>query len=758
MISFLAQPNTIEPSYSNLVFQFLSTGATDSSKYKYRYVVDVYIQEGSDEQDGQIAQLKITPSSEGWGQVDISPILRNYTHSKPVNVGCSGNTTPLHTSAWGYLNNNMIVYSIKVGEEYATSPNGTIFTYDGNGNVGEPNIRSNVNYAYNGVKEWYNGKQYDFSPYYLTGDTAFNSGECRFMTNSPRTRYIRVGDYQTLSALNYFDTTSDLNTRQIYSALFTFYDNSDSVISTGRTYNVESLCGVRPDCSYYDGYWETPSNWAEQQVVYLGVGTPNIIEHGINFPDNTEYYKVQLEGTLETPEPPTPEPDDFDGCSCHEYEYYNPSLIASVDIDYLDCLGVPQLITIESEATGRWCGCQNTNIPQLEGIQDLGECDACVCKTYKIQNADPDFTLTYTGLTCSGTTFSGSVAPDDFVDVCACEDSIDAGEMSVSLLGDCPLPFSADCRVFSVDTNVGYVLEITYTGCCGNLETFSVPPGVGVLITANYPFPTSPLWNALDILVTSQTCPPPPVPPSPTTFGTGDSIICRNVCDNSLMYFSYTGETIEVGQYVNYENTAYEILAVGGGGFIPLQYPYVFDDEGSALDSFPCPITTTGSCLSTTFISEPFFFYLDGKCSPGDRVVYFMNKFGTWDSMNFRAKEDTGYSVEKQEYKSAPELYSEGWENNSYYGWNKRRNVWSQLVGKSGILFTDFMPQAETIWLTEELFQSPSVYLVGDDGVLEPITITNTEVVVPNYQVGSSKYQIQMEYKSGYDTIRQNHE
>jgi len=79
MISYLAQPNTIEPSYSNLVFQFLSTGATDSSKYKYRYVVDVYIQEGSDEQDGQVAQLKITPSSEGWTSRYIPHLKKLHT-------------------------------------------------------------------------------------------------------------------------------------------------------------------------------------------------------------------------------------------------------------------------------------------------------------------------------------------------------------------------------------------------------------------------------------------------------------------------------------------------------------------------------------------------------------------------------------------------------------------------------------------------------------------------------------------------------
>lgn len=756
MISFLAQPNTIEPSYSNLVFQFLSTGATDSSKYKYRYVVDVYIQEGSDEQDGQIAQLKITPSSEGWGQVDLSPILRNYTHSKPVNAGCSGNTTPLHSSAWGYLNNNMVVYSIKVGEEYATTPNGTIFTYDGEGNVGEPNVLSNVCYAYNGVKEWFNGKNYDFSPYYLTGNTSFNSGVCRFMTNSPRSRYIRIGDYQTLAALNYTDTTTDLDARQIYSALFTFYDNNDNVISTGRTYNVESLCGTRPNCSYYDGYWETPSNWAEQQVVYLGVGTPNIIEHGINFPDDTKYYKVQLEGTLSQPAPPTPEPDDFQGCSCHEYEYFNPDLEGQVIIDYLDCLGNEDSITINPESFGSWCACQNTNSPAYSGITDKGECDACICITYRVYNPDPDYENLFSYVDCDGDSQMGSVPPDDYVDVCACEGSV-SGLTAVNM-GSCPLPFSADCRNWGVDTNVGYVLNITYTGCCGTLQTYAVPPGVGVQIVANNPFPTSILWNATDLGAATFDCPPQPVPPTPTTFGTGDSIICRNTCDNSLMYFSYTGETIQVGQYVNYENTAYEILAVGGGGFIPLVYPYVFDDEMEALDSFPCPLTTTGSCLSTTFISEPFYYYLDGKCSAGDRVIYFMNKFGTWEGYNFRAKEDTGYSVEKQEYKSAPELYSQGWDTNSYYGWNQRRNVWSQLVGKSGILFTDYMPQSEMIWLSEELFQSPSVYMVGDDGVLEPITITNTEVIVPNYQIGSSKYQIQMEYKSGYDTIRQNHE
>jgi hypothetical protein len=135
-----------------------------------------------------------------------------------------------------------------------------------------------------------------------------------------------------------------------------------------------------------------------------------------------------------------------------------------------------------------------------------------------------------------------------------------------------------------------------------------------------------------------------------------------------------------------------------------------------------------------------------------------MGKYGTWEYYNFRAKEDVGYGVNKQEYQSAPKLYNQGWDSNSYYGWASKRNVWANNVVKSGVLYTAPMPQAESIWLSEELFSSPSVYLIGDNGVLEPILITNSEVVIPNYQINSNLYQVSIEYKSQYDTTRQSQE
>ena len=757
MITFLSQPNTIEPVYGNLVFQFISTAATDPSYYKYRYVVDVFTDEG------QIAQLKITPSSEGWGQLDLSPILLNYTASQPANQGCSGDTS-LHLAAWGYLKDNMIVYSIMVGEEYSLIPNGVVSFYDGNGQVGQPSIRSNVGYSYNGVKEWFNGKQYNFNPFYLTGSTGtFPQYTSRFMTNSPRTRWIRPTDYATLGALNYYDIAVDLPARQVYSAIFKFYDEDNVLISTGRTFNVYANCGTRPSCNYYDHYWTNPTNFAEEQVIYVGAGVPNITEHGINFPNGVKYYSVELEGTLDQPEPPEPEIDVFDGCSCFNYSITNLGEEAQLSITYLDCLGVQQSELIDPLSSFNYCACQNStrflnDSPRI--FTNNGECDACVCLTYRVFNPDPDFPIVFSYTSCSGSTETGSIPPDDFVDVCACEDTISGATFSV--LGDCPIPFSGDCVEYGVSSNVEYVLNITYTGCCGTILTFAIPPLVGVQLCANDPFPTSVLWDAVDLgeCPGATPCPTPTPTPTPIPLPTGAPLIGRNLCDDTLMYFSYTGDTIVVGQYFNYQDVPYEIIGIGGGGFVPLDNPYIFDSEAEVLSAFPCPIFSGGTCLPTIVISEPFYFYLDGECSPGEgnQLIYFLNKMGTWDSYNFRAKQDTGYSIEKQVYQSAPTLYSEGWDSTSYYGWNSRRNVWNQVVAQSGVIYTSYMPESEMLWLSEELFQSPSVYLIQEDGTPMPIILSQTEIVKPNYQIGSSKYQINIEYKSAYDTIRQNHE
>ena len=773
MITFLSQPDIIQPVYSNLVFQFQSTAATDPTIYKYRYVVNVFTQ------DGQITQLNITPSTQGWGQVDLSQILLNYTSSKPVNMGCSGDT-PIHQAKWGYLENNMIVYDIMVGEEYATTANGVVSQYNGYGGAGAPAVRSKVCYATNGVKEWFNGKSYDFEPYYLTGQTGtFPQYTSRFLTGSPRTRYIRDTDNALLASLNWYNATGYiangvwgntsytdgyLPSKRVHSALFTFYDEQDNVLSTGRTYNIKTNCGTQENCATLDFQEPLTSNWAEKQIIYVGTGIPNIEENGISVPATTKYYKVELEShdPSNQPLPPDPILTAFTDCSCYEYNYENAGLVAVV-VEYYDCDGVYQTFNIDPSSVGDWCACQNSNLingnafdPNLVQVQP---CDNCSCTTYDLVNSDLSFSHTYSYQTCSGNTITGSVLPDDTLRVCACYGSVVAPDLTINEIGACPLPFTPNCQEIAVSTFVLYPLDITYTGCCGNELTITIQPFTSVVLCANYPFPTSVLWDwSVLTTCTQPPCPTPTPTPTPVPLPSGQSFIGRNVCTGDIMYFSYSGNSIAIGQYVNYINEIYEITGVGGGGFIQLVSPWVFDTEASALDMFPCYSATTGSCLSNVVVSEPFYYYFNENCSPGNRVLFWLGKFGTWESYNFTEREDVGYSVEKQVIQKSPELYSAGWDTPSYQGWNSKRDVWSQRVAQSGILYTDFLPQAESIWLSQEIIQSPSVYLVQDNGVLLPITITNTEVAQPNYQINNSKYQFQIEYKAAYDTIRQNHE
>lgn len=759
MITFLSQPEVVQPSYGNLVFQFQSTGATDPNKYKFRYVVEVYTN------IGDVAELQITPSTQGWGQLDLSPILQNYTASQPLNIGCSGET-PLHQSAWGYLDENMIVYSIKVGEEYATTPNGIVVQYDGNGNFGSPQKLSLVRYTYNGVKEWFNGQSFNFEPYFLTGSTGtFPQLTSRFLTNSPRTRYTRSTDYVSLAGLNLLGETRGepelINnvSRQIYSAKFLFFDIDNNLIQTSRSYNTQAICGTRPNCNLFDDFFDLPTNYAEQQVVYLGCGVPQLEEyHNISVPSNTKYYSIELEGTQSRPTPPEPEIDEFDGCSCHSYSYSNPFVEEAVIFTYLDCTGSTETITIAPLSSSSWCACANSNVPNIdtEVAVDLGLCAPCVCTTYDIFNSS-EFPSIFTYLDCEGGEETGSVDALATIRICACEGSVVAGGLEVDEVGACPLVFSGDCRRFGVSITGSTPLSITYTGCCGNLETVVIPPSTSLFVIANNPFPTIAGVTAVNLNAFSQTC-PTPLPPSVLTFSAGTTIIGRDVCTDEQQYFLYDGDPISIGNFVQFENTIYEVIDTGGGGFIPLVNPLVFTTEAQALSAFPCPIYATGVCQTTIVISEPFYLYLDEECSHGDRLLYFMNTFGAWDNYNFRQREDTGYGVEKQTYQNAPLLYSQGWDTSSYYGWASRRYVWQSQVKKSGVLYTDFLPQAEALWLSKELVQSPSVYMIGDDGELEPITITNSEMIVPNFQINATQYQIQVEYQSGYDTTRQTQE
>jgi len=589
-ITISTNPDTIQPVYNQLVYQFSSTAQT--AYYKFRYVVDVYVD------DVKEARLKITPQFSGYARTDVSNIVENYLTSRPINKGCTGTTeTPIVKAEWGALEDDIHKVYIRVGEEYSTTPEGDVLLF-------EPIELSNVSYFYNGVKNWYEGKQFNMSDYYLSNyslPTEFPANDHKYLTFAPRSQYIGDSEWYTLTGLNVRDvtlltgTTYDTYSQPVYSALFEFFDSSDSLISSGRTYNIEDNCGQYIDCTNVTGSTTNGDNhWFE----YVGAGTKNLEQHGITLPTNWDYYRVSLEGVSGL---------------CTTY---------SLTCDPL------------SESQCQW---------------------------------------SYT--TCDGSGTTQTVNAGFSALVCASDRPVQTqGTGSLQVNADCTEPYTqTDCTTYEVegDNDPGVFVDFTYEACSGGTVVYSLEGS----------------------LVSPQFC-------------------------------ARTG-TVELG--VNQTLVTYSGCSTIG-------------------------------CHPTYRISEYFYFYKDPTCGPGSRRVMWLNSFGTYDYFTFKFRDNVGYDMNREVFQEASDYSRTNWETDKYYGWNNRNRVWNQNISKTGLLYSGRIPKSYLAWMTDELLKSPSVYFIDDDGDMQPIVLTNTEVVEPNFQRNDGEYELILEYSGGYNEVRQNKE
>ena len=237
-------------------------------------------------------------------------------------------------------------------------------------------------------------------------------------------------------------------------------------------------------------------------------------------------------------------------------------------------------------------------------------------------------------------------------------------------------------------------------------------------------------------------------------------VIALNRCAEESEYVHFvlnsTAGSPSIGEFFCYNGEVYEVITFGGGGFITTTINTLYSTYGAAYAV--CPCTTGGdggNCQPSVQISEWFYYYYDGECSPNSQRIMFQNKLGTFDYYTMRAISDVGYNVDRQTYTETPELYVNGWNSNSYEGWLYNTKVWNNNQSKTGILRTGYIPKSDAIWLAEELLRSPRVYMVDSNGDLEPIILTNNEVVEPNPD-RPGVMEIVVEYQGGYKEIRQN--
>ena len=318
-ISLIAKPDAFSPSYNQLKFIYSSTNVNEDG---FRYVFDVY-ESGTANKIGEYRPL---PRVDGYGEVDLSPLLRSKV------TLTYNNTTTQDVNA----TDSFYKYDVKVGEEYVTavawtanltdnsgyvkitathafqvgdrvvvdggvdnpnisglftvtSINTTVdFTINclwslvddatGNGSVKYADNRKTVtrdiitstnNYVFNGALSFDNWNQYISSTYILDNSTD------KFLTNLPTSFYITPDQdlYVNLSAAGvttgrmYFE--NDGGDILYYSVNATTYVLQAAIGSSANPSTVVSgtVGHIKTDTEYYD-VWYTDSAGTQHSQKY----------------------------------------------------------------------------------------------------------------------------------------------------------------------------------------------------------------------------------------------------------------------------------------------------------------------------------------------------------------------------------------------------------------------------------------------------------------------------------------------------------
>ena len=296
-----------------------TVASTNVGQYKFKYFVDVYI---SSDGTTFAVRLKFSPNSLGYGIVNFSDIFEQYVTS--TNIGATtappssfkqiANTQyqscPIHLiDEASTSTDSAVMVNLLFGEEYSTNSTDapteyiflawvtSIFTWNAMAYNNEQ-IRVGNNPPAYGI-DLTNWKQANINysaliqnpqyPNYLLTGTSSN-----FLTLAPKGstqnapgQFIRMGDYHTMAILN--GPLIQAHVKPTILA-FQYFDSSGGYVG-----------GNQVQLNYNSGFVDLSgassiSN-ANEAMIFLGVGTANIIGRGSFIPTNTSNYLVFMKNS-----------------------------------------------------------------------------------------------------------------------------------------------------------------------------------------------------------------------------------------------------------------------------------------------------------------------------------------------------------------------------------------------------------------------------------------------------------------------------
>ena len=305
-ILIIRQPAFFQPTNSDGLYFTLSAD-TNYDKFKYKY--DLF------SNGEKLFSGKVAPNPYGLGVVDVARVLNDYSdNSLIVTSGNNSSDFYIHKTPYfsRHIGDFVLDYNLTFGNEYSTGSGG-VTGYTGiDKNVGDPAFPSANNKVFFGTMGenfFSNLEELDIDQFVFTGTSSeYPSPVSRFLTTSPRIRYISNDDYYTLSFTNF--KLWGLRTSKVYYAEIRFYDVDNTLLDTLRYENIKlSGGGPRDICTEVYGTFDLPEEETQSQwnILNIGVGPQNIGTS--NIPANTYYYTVTFFGLDASPTPtPTPTP------------------------------------------------------------------------------------------------------------------------------------------------------------------------------------------------------------------------------------------------------------------------------------------------------------------------------------------------------------------------------------------------------------------------------------------------------------------
>ena len=280
-------PPVWSPAYNPIVYNFVSD---ENQQPDFFYVIELWVQEGSVAPVAPAYTLYQRPSPSGYGMVDISTIMQGFLNLANWTGGEGYSTQYRNFGPQGGFTDAQAICSVylKIGERYVS--NGILTDFNGIGGTGAPQydlyskfgseptrvIPSSLNYEDSVEHLAATGPYGYFEPYLMDGNG-------KFLTRMPSTQNIATGQTQTLSFLNWWDTSPGSYASAIQGMQIEYYTSAGTLISSTFYQNTAgSGGGPQTNSNYTTLTFDLPV-----AVLSFRCGPADI-----TVPANTAYYLV----------------------------------------------------------------------------------------------------------------------------------------------------------------------------------------------------------------------------------------------------------------------------------------------------------------------------------------------------------------------------------------------------------------------------------------------------------------------------------